>query len=102
MAENHIEMDGEESYEEDDEISEQEETLLYFGGLYRREEKDRLRFIANFSKCVKAWIAKSAEDLSAQSMLKAHLPTALLLSINAPFRDIREKFSELLREVKVI
>ena len=99
MAENHIEMDGEECFEEEG-GSEQDETLLYFGGLFRRDEADRLKFINNFSKCVKAWIAKP-DDLSAQSMLKAHLPTALRLSINAPFSDIRDKFSDLLREIQV-
>lgn len=102
MAENRVEMDGVECFEEDDdETSEQEETLLFFGGLFRREEKDRLQFLTNFSKCVKTWVAKP-DDLLAQSMLKAHLPTALRLSINAPFRDIRENFKELLEEIKVI
>lgn len=105
MTENHVEMDGEmggeECFEEDGTSEELEETLLYFGGLFRRDEKDRLKFLANFSKCVKAWIAKP-DDISAQSMLKAHLPAALRLSINAPYRDIREKFSELLKEVQVI
>ena len=100
MAENHVEMDGDDCFEED-ETSEQEETLLYFGGLFRRDKKDRLKFITNFSKCVKAWIAKPGE-ISAQSMLRAHLPTALRLSINAPFRDIREKFKELLKEIQVM
>ncbi len=99
MAENHIEMDGEECFDEE-EASEQEETLLYFGGLFRREEVDRLKFINNFSKCVKTWIAKP-DDISAQSMLRAHLPTALRLSVNAPLSDIREKFTELLREIQV-
>lgn len=100
MAENHVEIDGDECFEED-ETSEREETLLYFGGLLRKEEEDRLQFIANFSRSVKAWIAKP-DDISAQSMLRAHLPTALCLSINAPFRDVREKFSELLKEIQVL
>ena len=99
MAENHIEMDGDECFEEE-ETSEQEETLLYFGGLFRRDEAERLKFINNFSRCVKSWIAKP-DDISAQGMLRAHLPTALRLSINAPFSDIREKFTELLKEVQV-
>ena len=100
MAENHVEMDGDDCFEED-ETSQQEETLLYFGGLFRREENDRLKFVANFSRCVKAWISKP-DDISAQSMLRAHLPTALRLSINAPFKDVREKFSEVLKEAQVI
>lgn len=99
MAENHVELDREDSYEEDEAI-EQDETLLYFGGLFRKDERDRLHFITNFSKGVKAWIAK-ADDISAQSMLRAHLPTALRLSINAPFKDAREKFTELLKEIQV-
>ena len=100
MAENHVEeLDGEECFEEE-ESSEEAESLLYFGGLFRRDEADRAKFIGNFSKCVKTWISKP-DDLSAQSMLKAHLPTALRLSINAPFADVREKFSELLEEIKV-
>lgn len=102
MAENHVEMDldGGDGYEEEGTISEEEETLMYFGGLFRRDESDRLKFINNFSKCVKSWIAKP-DDISAQSMLKAHLPTVLRLSINAPLSDIREKFCELLRDVQV-
>lgn len=99
MAENHTEMEGEECYEED-ETAEQEETLLYFGGLFRREESERLKFINNFSKCVKTWVGKPDCILS-QSMLRSHLPTALRLSVNAPFTDTRDKFSELLREVQV-
>lgn len=99
MAQNHVEMDGEDSYGED-ETGDLDETLLYFGGLFRKEEQDRLYFITNFSKSVKAWIAKP-DDISAQSMLRAHLPTALRLSINAPFRDAREKFTELLKEIQV-
>lgn len=99
MAENHVDMDGEDCYEED-ETSEQEETLLYFGGLFRREESDRLKFINNFSKCVKSWVSKP-DDIAAQSMVRAHLPTALRLSINAPWADIREGFVELLKEVQV-
>lgn len=99
MAENHVDIDGEECFEEE-EISELEESLLYFGGLFRREESARLKFIANFSKCVKSWVAKS-DDMSAQGMLRAHLPTALRLSINAPWSDIREGFVELLRELQV-
>ena len=94
-----MDVDGEGCYEENEE-SEQEETLLYFGGLYRRDQGDRLKFINNFSKCVKSWIAKP-DDIAAQGMLRAHLPTALRLSINAPWSDIREGFVELLREVQV-
>lgn len=100
MAENRLEMDGDDCFEEGS-SGELEETLLYFGGLFRREESDRLKFIVNISKCVKTWIAKP-DDLAAQSMLKAHLPTALRLSINAPFKDTREKFKELLKEIQVM
>ena len=99
MAENHIETDGEDCYDED-ETSDQDETLLYFGGLFRREESERLKFTTNFSKSVKCWIAKP-DDLSAQAMLRAHLPTALRLSINAPWADIRDGFVELLKELQV-
>ena len=94
--ENHLEI---ECFEED-EVVEQEPTLLFFGELFRREETDRCKFIDNVSKCMKTWVGKP-NDLSAQSMLQAHLPTVLRLSINAPFNDIRERFRELLREVKV-
>lgn len=101
--ENHTEVDGDcLSFEEDgyDGISEQEETLLYFGGLFSREENVRQKFMDNFSRSVKTWVGKT-DDISAQSMLQAHLPTALRLSINAPYKDIRERFTDLLREVQV-
>lgn len=99
MSENRVEIDGDDCFEEEG-SGEQEETLLYFGGLFRREASDRAKFIDNISKCVKTWVAKP-DDLAAQSMLKAHLPTALRLSINAPFKDTREKFKELLKEIQV-
>lgn len=100
MAENHVDMGGEDCFEEGDGVSEEEETLLYFGGLFRREESDRLKFINNFSKCVKSWASKP-DDISAQVMLRAHLPTTLRLSINAPWGDVRDKFLELLSDVQV-
>ena len=99
MIENHVEIDEEEVFQED-ETCEQEETLLYFGGLFRREENERLKFVENFTKSVKAWISKP-DDLLAQSMLHVHLPTALRLSITAPFKDVRETFYELLKEIQV-
>lgn len=96
---NHVDMDGEEYFEED-EMCEQEDTLSYFSGLLRRDKSERLKFLTDFSKCVKAWLAKP-EDSSAQLMLQAHLPTALRLSITAPFTDVREHLSKLLHEVQV-
>ena len=93
-------MDGDCLNYEEDESNEQEETLLYFGGLFSREESVRQKFMDNFSRSIKTWVSK-AEDISAQSMLQAHLPTALRLSISTPYKDIRERFIELLREVQV-
>lgn len=99
MIDNHVELEGAQYYE-DDEIVGGEDTLMFFGGIFRREESERLKFLENFSKCVKTWIAKP-DDMSAQGMLQAHLPTALRLSYTAPFKDIREHLSELLKQVQV-
>lgn len=100
MLENHIDIDGEECFDEEGAF-EREESLLYFGGLFRREESDRLKFINHFSKSVKTWISKP-DDFTAQSMLQAHVPTALRLSINAPYQDVRDGLSELLKEIQVV
>lgn len=99
MVDNHVELDGA-GYFEEEEMCDREETQIFFGGLFRREESERLKFLDNFSKCSKAWVAKP-DDLCAQSMLRAHLPTALRLSLTAPFTDVREHLNKLLQEIQV-
>ena len=99
MIDNHVELDGA-GYYEDEEMCDGEESLMFFGGILRREEGERLKFLENFSKCVMTWIAKP-DDLSAQGMLHAHMPTALRLSLTSPFKDVRDHLSEVLKEVQV-
>ena len=96
---NHIVTDGEEYFEED-EMCEQDSTLRYFSGLLRRDKGQRLKFLSNFSKCAKAWVAKP-EDAAAQEMLQAHLPSALRLATTAPYEDVRENFRAILHEIQV-
>jgi len=96
---NHVVTGGEEYFEED-EMCEQDATLRYFSGLLRRDAGERLKFLSNFSKCAKAWVAKP-EDPTAQDMLKAHLPSALRLASTAPYEDVRENFRVLLHEIQV-
>lgn len=103
MAENHIHADGN-SYEDDDieeEAEEEDLTLFYFESLFRRDVNERATFLGNFSKSVKKWIARPADDVASQRLLQAHLPTALRLSINSPFEDIRDAMKRLLKEIEV-
>jgi len=96
-------INGHSLYETQDELENLEEedtTLYYFGGLFRRDEAERALFLDNFKKSVFQWTSKP-NDPYALSLLQAHLPTVLRLSINAPFRDIREKSTKILEELKV-
>ena len=93
-------MQGGGRYFEAEEMCEDDETLTYFVGLLRREECERLKFLENFSNCVMAWLGKP-DDLSAQAMLRTHLPTALRFSLTAPFEDVRVFLKGLLKEVQV-
>ena len=103
MTENRVEDRSldDESYQEDDvDLQEGDDTLLYFSGLFRREEHERSSFMANLSRSVKGWLGKP-DDLDAQRMLQVHLPTALRLSVNAPYRDVRAGMCKLLEELEV-
>ena len=103
MAQNHVGMNNHSPYE--DEMEEEEEaegdlTLFYFEPLFRRDANERATFLNNFNKSVKKWIARSDEP-AAQRLLQAHLPTALRLSVNSPFEDIRGAMRRLLDELEV-
>ncbi len=89
-------------FSDDDEqdIEEEDTTLYYFAGLFRRDETERDTFFKNFKKAILCWMSKK-DDPSAANLLKAHLPTVLRLSMNAPFRDIRENAFQILHELKV-
>lgn len=101
IAMNHFNMDGE-YFDDDEEVEneEEDETLYFFGGLFRRDANERVIFLENLSKCAKTWVTKS-DDFCAKGLLKAHLPTVLRLSINSPYKEIREQLSKLLVELKV-
>lgn len=90
------------SYEDDidGEAEEEDLTLFYFESLFRRDVHERATFLKNFNKSVKKWIART-DDVASQRLLQAHLPTALRLSINSPFEDIRESMKRLLEELEV-
>ena len=95
MAENHIlESDG---YEDEVDLGEEDDRFL---GLLRRDAKERATWMEQFGKSVKNWVSRP-DDKIAQGLLSAHLPTALRLSINAPFQDIRSNMTALLGEVEV-
>ena len=101
MAENHVNADGN-SYEDDvEEETEEDLTLFYFESLFRRDVNERAAFLDNFSKSVKKWNARAADDAASQRLLLAHLPTALRLSINSPFEDIRDAMKSLLKDLEV-
>ena len=104
MAQNHVHVNNHSAYEEDD-MEEEEEaegdlTLFYFESLFRRDANERATFLNNFNKSVKKWIARP-DDLAAQRLLQAHLPTALRLSVNSPFEDVREAMKRLMDELEV-
>ena len=86
--------------EDEVDIEEEDKTLFYFGGLFRRDENERATFFENFKRAASCWISKP-HDPSAASLLEAHLPTVLRLSVNAPFRDVRENATKILHELKV-
>ena len=103
MAQNHVQVNSHSPYE--DEMEEEEEvegdlTLFYFESLFRRDANERATFLNNFNKSVKKWIARP-DELAAQRLLQAHLPTALRLSVNSPFEDIRDAVKRLLDELEV-
>ena len=103
MAENHVQLNNHFSYEDDMEEEEEVEgdlTLFYFESLFRRDANERDTFMKNFSKSVKKWITRP-DELAAQRMLQAHLPTALRLSVNSPFEDVRDGMRQLLDELEV-
>lgn len=99
MAVNHVQVDGH-SYEDDLEEEEEDFTLFYFEPLLRRDRNERATFLENFCMSVKKWIGRP-DDITAQRLLQAHLPTALRLSINSPFEDIRDVMKRLLEELEV-
>lgn len=85
---------------EEEEEAEGDLTLFYFEPLLRRDANERATFLNNFNKSVKKWIARPDEPV-AQRLLQAHLPTALRLSVNSPFEDIRDAMRRLLDELEV-
>lgn len=89
-------------YESEDEMDMEVEdtTLFFFGSLFRRDENERACFFENFKKAATIWISK-LDDPSAASLLEAHLPTVLRLSVNSPFRDVRKNAAKILQELKV-
>ena len=86
--------------EQDIDIEGEDTTLYYFAGLFRSDKIERDTFFKKFKKAVQCWIDKK-DDPTAASLLKAHLPTVLRLSMNAPFKDIRENAFQILHELKV-
>ena len=96
---NHI---ADNCYEEEeiDALEREEETLLFFSGLLRRDEGERAGFMDHLDKSLKLWISRP-EDLKAQKLLSVHLPTVLRLSLNAPFVDVRTRMEKMLRELEV-
>lgn len=103
MAQNHVGVNNHSPYEyemEEEEETEGDLTLFYFESLFRRDASERATFLNNFNKSVKKWIARP-DDLAGQALLQAHLPTALRLSVNSPFEDIRVAMKRLLDELEV-
>ena len=98
MAENHVGNGYEDDIEE--EAEEEDLTLFYFESLFRRDVNERATFLGNFRKSVKKWIARP-DDIASQRLVQAHLPTALRLSINSPYEDIRDAMTRLLQELEV-
>jgi len=99
MAHNHVlENDV---FEDEVDLEAEEETMLFFNGLLRWDEGERAQFMEMFSRSVKSWMSKT-DDIAAQRLLEVHLPSALMMSVNAPFGDIRTKMKKLLEEVQVI
>ena len=96
---NHI---ADNCYEEEeiDVFEREEETLLFFAGLLRRDEGERACFMDHLEKSLKLWISRP-DDLKAQKLLTVHLPTVLRLSLNAPFADVRSRMEKILSELKV-
>ena len=86
---------------EEEEEAEGDFTLFYFESLFRRDVNERATFLSNFNKSVKKWLARP-DELTAQRLLQAHLPTALRLSVNSPFEDIRDAMKRLLDELEVL
>lgn len=99
MAENHITVeDGE--VEDEVDLEEEDETLFYFSGLFRREAAERTIWLKNFARSVKTWASKP-NDSAAKKLLAVHLPTVLRLSLNAPLKDIRVNMAKILEELQV-
>ena len=99
MAHNHVlENDV---FEDEVDLEAEEETMLFFNGLLRWDEGERAQFMEAFGRSVKSWMSRP-DDITAQRLLEVHLPTALMMSVNAPFSDIRTKMKKLLEEVQVI
>ena len=101
-TENHVDADSINSYEDDieEEAEEEDLTLIYFESLFRRDGNERATFLENFTKSVRKWVSRP-DDVASQRLLQAHLPTALRLSINSPFEDIRVAMKNLLEELEV-
>ena len=98
MALNHVlENDV---FEDDVDLDRDDETLDYFGGRLCNDDRERAQFVENFGRSVKTWASK-ADDIAAQRLLEVHLPTALRLSLNSPYKDVRTKMKKLLEEVQV-
>ena len=99
---NQSHLNGDACFEDGDEqdIEEEDTTLYYFGGLFRRDGTERATFFEKFKKAALCWISKR-DDPSAANLLRSHLPTVLRLSVTAPFRDIRENAAAILQELNV-
>ena len=98
MTQNHILMKN--GFEDDDDVDsgeEEDETLLYFEGLVRRDERERSAWLDRFSKSLRLWASRSEKKL-----LSAHLPTALRMAVNSPYRDIRVKMAKILEELEQV
>lgn len=107
MAENHVAAslgnDAEDVFcsEDEEDLEDVDDSLLYFSGLIHREAQERAAWLCNFEKSVKTWISRSSGDRTASNLLAVHLPRALCLSVNCPFVDVREKIRQLLLELEV-
>ncbi len=99
MAQNHVLEDDD--YEDEVDLAQEEETLLYFEGLVSRDEPARASWMANFDRSLKAW-ATRPEDPSAKKLLETHVPTALRFAVNSPFKDVRIKLGKILHELEEV
>ena len=102
MAENHV---ADDEYEEDMDLSECSRFSL-FEILARRDDQDMAPVLDFLERVVKIWRARvksgaDEEASEANKLLREHLLAALTLRWNAPFKEIRQRMTKLLKEAAV-